>query len=119
MSQSQTIEVHSSWSSCYLNKVQQESKIYSNMAATTLGIRENDLEDDDLRLKIYYSGLITVIYLRCDQVIKNQHHERVNLETVRIKVREICGFDTKSQQPFTIKWIDDEGDPCTISSQDE
>lgn len=30
-------------------------------------------------------------------------------------MREICGFPKKL--PFTIKWVDEEGDPCTISSQ--
>lgn len=30
---------------------------------------------------------------------------------------EVCSFD--GAQPFTVKWIDDDGDLCTISSQDE
>ncbi|KAL6459433.1 hypothetical protein MHYP_G00329050 [Metynnis hypsauchen] len=33
------------------------------------------------------------------------------------KVREMCGV--RRELPITLKWIDDEGDPCTISSQME
>uniref|UniRef100_A0A7N4PI76 protein kinase C n=1 Tax=Sarcophilus harrisii TaxID=9305 RepID=A0A7N4PI76_SARHA len=33
------------------------------------------------------------------------------------EVREMCSLH--QQQPITLKWIDDEGDPCTISSQME
>ncbi|XP_066500980.1 protein kinase C zeta type isoform X2 [Hoplias malabaricus] len=33
------------------------------------------------------------------------------------EVREMCGVHC--EQPITLKWIDDEGDPCTISSQIE
>ena len=32
-------------------------------------------------------------------------------------MRETCGFPRV--HPFTIKWVDEEGDPCTISSQRE
>uniref|UniRef100_A0A5F8HEB8 protein kinase C n=1 Tax=Monodelphis domestica TaxID=13616 RepID=A0A5F8HEB8_MONDO len=33
------------------------------------------------------------------------------------EVREMCSL--QQHQPITLKWIDDEGDPCTISSQME
>uniref|UniRef100_A0A8C0FZ41 PB1 domain-containing protein n=1 Tax=Chelonoidis abingdonii TaxID=106734 RepID=A0A8C0FZ41_CHEAB len=33
------------------------------------------------------------------------------------EVREMCSL--QQEQPITLKWIDDEGDPCTISSQME
>ncbi|XP_048873802.1 protein kinase C zeta type isoform X3 [Brienomyrus brachyistius] len=33
------------------------------------------------------------------------------------EVREMCSLH--AEQPITLKWIDDEGDPCTISSQME
>ncbi|KAL7829119.1 hypothetical protein SRHO_G00327530 [Serrasalmus rhombeus] len=33
------------------------------------------------------------------------------------EVREMCGV--RRELPITLKWIDDEGDPCTISSQME
>lgn len=32
-------------------------------------------------------------------------------------MRDICGFH--HNYPFTMKWVDEEGDPCTISSQME
>ncbi|TNN41347.1 Protein kinase C iota type [Liparis tanakae] len=31
------------------------------------------------------------------------------------EVRKMCSV--AKQQPITLKWIDDEGDPCTISSE--
>ncbi|XP_018097727.1 protein kinase C iota type isoform X2 [Xenopus laevis] len=31
------------------------------------------------------------------------------------EVRDMCTFE--NDQPFTMKWIDEEGDPCTVSSQ--
>uniref|UniRef100_A0A3Q3EJU0 PB1 domain-containing protein n=1 Tax=Labrus bergylta TaxID=56723 RepID=A0A3Q3EJU0_9LABR len=34
-----------------------------------------------------------------------------------VEVRGMCSI--ARQQPITLKWIDDEGDPCTISSQME
>ncbi|KAK9970860.1 hypothetical protein ABG768_026766, partial [Culter alburnus] len=33
------------------------------------------------------------------------------------EVRKMCGV--RREMPITLKWIDDEGDPCTISSQME
>ena len=33
------------------------------------------------------------------------------------EMREICGFH--KNYPFTMKWVDEEGDPCTVSSQIE
>ena len=33
------------------------------------------------------------------------------------EMRDTCGFPRT--YPFTIKWVDEDGDPCTISSQRE
>ena len=33
------------------------------------------------------------------------------------EITDICKFD--AGQPFTIKWVDEDGDPCIISSQIE
>ncbi|XP_076277228.1 protein kinase C iota type isoform X4 [Lasioglossum baleicum] len=33
-------------------------------------------------------------------------------------MRTICGFDASGQDQFTMKWVDDEGDPCRIASQE-
>uniref|UniRef100_A0A8C9Z996 protein kinase C n=1 Tax=Sander lucioperca TaxID=283035 RepID=A0A8C9Z996_SANLU len=41
----------------------------------------------------------------------------VNFVELREEVRKMCSV--AKQQPITLKWIDDEGDPCTISSQME
>lgn len=41
----------------------------------------------------------------------------VKYEQMCLEVKEICKFDL--DQPFTMKWVDEEGDPCTISSQIE
>nr|XP_014126541.2 protein kinase C zeta type [Zonotrichia albicollis] len=66
-----------------------------------------DLNKDFIRVKTHYSGDILITNLDasmsyaelCDEV-----HEMCNLQ---------------QEQPITLKWIDDEGDPCTISSQME
>uniref|UniRef100_A0AAQ4Q344 protein kinase C n=1 Tax=Gasterosteus aculeatus aculeatus TaxID=481459 RepID=A0AAQ4Q344_GASAC len=41
----------------------------------------------------------------------------VDCEQLREEVRRMCSV--AKQLPVTLKWIDDEGDPCTISSQME
>jgi hypothetical protein len=85
----------------------------------------NNDTDDDIKFKIYYSGLITVIYVRNNNGSNNNETTTtttttttmVGLESLREKIREICHFDGRQQ--FTVKWVDEEGDPCTISSQME
>lgn len=42
---------------------------------------------------------------------------RLPLDRLYLEVREMCKFD--AEQPFTLKWLDDEGDPCAIGSQME
>ena len=39
------------------------------------------------------------------------------LSALLSEIRGVCRFDL--QQNYTIKWVDEEGDPCTISSQRE
>uniref|UniRef100_A0A8C3RPZ3 Protein kinase C iota type n=1 Tax=Chelydra serpentina TaxID=8475 RepID=A0A8C3RPZ3_CHESE len=39
----------------------------------------------------------------------------ISFEGLCNKVRDLCFFD--NEQLFTMKWIDEEGDPCTVSSQ--
>ena len=74
---------------------------------------------DDIRVQIYYSGLITVIYFKPASHGQNgergQATNEFDLNLFRQDVRSVCKFD--SQQPFTLKWVDEEGDPCTLSSQ--
>jgi hypothetical protein len=64
-------------------------------------------KNNDIKIQVYYCGLIMVIY------IKNN----LKLEELLQIIRNICKFD--NQQLFTIKWVDEEGDPCTLSSQME
>lgn len=72
----------------------------------------NEYQHDDMKIQIYYAGEITVIYFREPTA---QQVGRIRLEQLYTKIREICKFE--SAQPFTLKWIDEEGDPCTLSSQ--
>jgi atypical protein kinase C iota type len=62
---------------------------------------------DDIKIQLFYCGTIIVVYIK----------ETINLEQFSTLIRLICKFDQK--QLFTIKWVDEEGDPCTISSQVE
>uniref|UniRef100_A0A8C5Q3E8 Protein kinase C iota type n=1 Tax=Leptobrachium leishanense TaxID=445787 RepID=A0A8C5Q3E8_9ANUR len=39
----------------------------------------------------------------------------INYDGLCTEVRDMCTFD--NEQLFTMKWIDEEGDPCTVSSQ--
>lgn len=83
--------------------------------------------DEDVKIQIYYSGIITVIYLKEDKTPENYNGHTsssnstsspvffIDLNKFLVRIREICKFD--DDQPFTIKWVDEEGDPCTISSQ--
>lgn len=41
---------------------------------------------------------------------------------LREEMRTICGFSaatSSGNDQFTMKWVDDEGDPCRIASQQE
>ncbi|KRZ07199.1 Protein kinase C iota type [Trichinella zimbabwensis] len=44
-------------------------------------------------------------------------HPPLSLDQFYQEIRSACQFDAK--HPFTVKWMDEEGDPCTISSQIE
>lgn len=45
------------------------------------------------------------------------------MDMLREEMRTICGFGTAGPglepDQFTMKWVDDEGDPCRIASQRE
>ncbi|XP_076320331.1 protein kinase C iota type isoform X2 [Tachypleus tridentatus] len=41
----------------------------------------------------------------------------ISLDSLCKEIKDTCKFD--EEQPFTMKWVDEEGDPCTISSQAE
>ncbi|XP_070522322.1 atypical protein kinase C isoform X2 [Cardiocondyla obscurior] len=63
-------------------------------------------ESDDIRVKIIYNGEIQITYIT----------PGISVDALREEMRTICGFGTEQ---FTMKWIDDEGDPCRIASQQE
>ncbi|XP_067946415.1 protein kinase C iota type-like [Watersipora subatra] len=51
------------------------------------------------------------------KVMVTEISSSTSYESLCSEMRDICRFDEK--QPFTMKWVDEEGDPCTISSQVE
>ncbi|CAG5124529.1 unnamed protein product [Candidula unifasciata] len=63
--------------------------------------------ENAVRLKVGYNGNILVTCIKND----------VRYTDFCVEIRDICKFE--DAQPFTVKWIDEEGDPCTISSQIE
>ncbi|GAB6031304.1 hypothetical protein CHUAL_009100 [Chamberlinius hualienensis] len=68
---------------------------------------EMDNEQPDVKVKTAYNGEVMITYI----------NPYISLEDMCMEMRDICKFD--SNQPFTMKWVDEEGDPCTISSQEE
>ncbi|XP_019358832.1 PREDICTED: protein kinase C iota type [Gavialis gangeticus] len=58
-----------------------------------------------VRVKAYYKGDIMITYFE----------PSISFEGLCNEVRDMCSFD--NEQLFTMKWIDEEGDPCTVSSQ--
>lgn len=63
--------------------------------------------DNSVRIKVGFNGNILVTN------IKNS----MKYPDFCAEIKDICKFD--DVQPFTVKWLDEEGDPCTISSQIE
>jgi hypothetical protein len=91
-------------------------------------------DDEDIKVQIYYAGIITVIYLNAEAFLDESSNSTGGangvvsttttssnsstgflLDTFMQRIRGICKLDP--QQQFTIKWVDEEGDPCTITSQ--
>ncbi|KAG8569034.1 hypothetical protein GDO81_014238 [Engystomops pustulosus] len=66
-----------------------------------------DLSKDFIKMKAHYNGDILITRLGAS----------MNYDELCDEVREMCSLNQR--QPITLKWIDDEGDPCTISSQME
>ncbi|XP_066838325.1 protein kinase C zeta type isoform X2 [Anser cygnoides] len=66
-----------------------------------------DLNKDFIRVKTHYSGDILITNLDAS----------ISYDELCDEVHEMCNL--QQEQPITLKWIDDEGDPCTISSQME
>ncbi|XP_075058209.1 protein kinase C iota type [Mixophyes fleayi] len=58
-----------------------------------------------VRVKAYFKGDIMITHF----------DPSMNFDGLCNEVRDMCSFD--NEQLFTMKWIDEEGDPCTVSSQ--
>ncbi|XP_008432791.1 protein kinase C iota type [Poecilia reticulata] len=58
-----------------------------------------------VRVKAYYKGDIMITHFE----------PSISYEDLSGEVRDMCSMD--NDQQFTMKWIDEEGDPCTVSSQ--
>uniref|UniRef100_A0A0N5AAQ0 Protein kinase C n=1 Tax=Syphacia muris TaxID=451379 RepID=A0A0N5AAQ0_9BILA len=62
-------------------------------------------EDNDVKLKTRFHGQVLILYAKIP----------LRLDTFLADLREAC--KQPQNQPITVKWIDEEGDPCTIGSQ--
>lgn len=62
---------------------------------------------NDIKVKIAYNGEVLIFYIE----------ENITYEELCKEIRGICRFPL--DQVFTMKWIDEENDPCTISCQKE
>lgn len=62
---------------------------------------------NDVKVKIAYNGEVLIFYI----------DENITYEELCKEIRGICRF--APDQVFTMKWIDEENDPCTISCQME
>lgn len=71
------------------------------------------MENDDIRVKVIYNGEVQITYITAG----------ISVDTLREEMRAICGFGGagpgSGPDQFTMKWVDDEGDPCRIASQQE
>ncbi|CAK9295912.1 unnamed protein product [Gordionus sp. m RMFG-2023] len=63
--------------------------------------------NSQIKVKVAYNGDILVTYI--DQFM--------NIDTLNKEMVDICHFS--DSKPFTMKWIDDEGDPCMLTNQKE
>lgn len=66
-----------------------------------------DNNPNEIRAKIAYNGEVLITYI----------DQKITLDQLCQEIKEICRF--APDQVFTMKWVDEEGDPCTISSQME
>jgi hypothetical protein len=122
----------SSYSSSASNE-NAKKNVFGNFSSNN-SLNKTQTTCDDIRVQIYYAGLITVIYFKPASLGQNgdypppppppppphqqqqqQQQIEFDLNLFRHDVRNVCKFD--AQQPFTLKWVDEEGDPCTITSQ--
>lgn len=73
------------------------------MMPTQLVNQDNHV--NDVRVKTVYNGDVMITYI----------NHNINFEEFTNEMIAICRF--MPDQVFTMKWVDEEGDPCTISTQ--
>jgi len=69
--------------------------------------RLNDSDIPEIRVKTAYNGQVFITYIDHSMTY---HH-------LMDEMRDICGFSPDKE--LTIKWVDEEGDPCIVQSQTE
>uniref|UniRef100_A0A336MRA6 CSON002887 protein n=1 Tax=Culicoides sonorensis TaxID=179676 RepID=A0A336MRA6_CULSO len=62
----------------------------------------------EIKVKTVYSGEVMIHYIE----------DGITYEDLCKEIRGICRFSPDFKD-YTIKWVDEENDPCTISSQME
>ncbi|CAG7818490.1 unnamed protein product, partial [Allacma fusca] len=67
----------------------------------------SDMDVPEIRVKTAYNGEILITYI----------NPTITLDLFNTEIRDMCKFTPEQQ--FTTKWVDEEGDPCTISNQIE
>ncbi|XP_075980517.1 protein kinase C iota type isoform X3 [Anticarsia gemmatalis] len=68
-------------------------------------LMNQDNHSNDIRVKTVYNGDVMITYI----------NNNINFEEFTHEMVAICRF--MPDQVFTMKWVDEEGDPCTISTQ--
>jgi len=69
--------------------------------------RLNDSDIPEIRVKTAYNGQIFITYI----------DHKITYPMLMTEMKDICGFG--QDQECTVKWVDEEGDPCVIQSQVE
>jgi len=78
------------------------------MNSTQSHQRLNDSSDiPEIRVKTAYNGQVFITYIDHGM----QYHQLMT------DMQDLCGFSPG--EDFTIKWVDEEGDPCIVQSQTE
>lgn len=80
---------------------------FSTPKMPVVNSNNNDSLVNDVKVKIAYNGEVLIFYI----------DENITYEELCKEIRGICRF--APDQVFTMKWIDEENDPCTISCQME
>jgi len=69
--------------------------------------RLNDSDIPEIRVKTAYNGQVFISYI----------DHGVLYPSLMATMKDICGF--RPSEELTIKWVDEEGDPCLLQSQQE